>query len=93
MANNLLEFFCINKLSLGPFFQSRIEYMIKSYFSFSLNISPQNFNKHTFRSTFEEFLGKHRYSKVLNMVFKRGIMMLMRVSPLFYRRLMGFRKK
>lgn len=93
VADNLLEFFRINKLSFGPFFQSRMEYMIKSYFSFSLNIKRQNFNKYLFRSTFEEFLGKHRNSKVFNSVFKSGSMMLMRFNPLFYRRLMGLRRK
>lgn len=86
VANNLIDFFTQNKLNKGPFFKSRIEYMIKSYFSFNLKVNNLNINN--LSSEYFSFLKKNNVQNNFSLLLKLSI-----ISPQLYFYLMKLKTK
>lgn len=86
VANNLIDFFTQNKLNKGIFFQSRIEYMIKSYFSFSLKIDKLNMKN--LKLEYFSFLKTNNIQNNFSLLLKLSI-----ISPQLYFYLMKLKAK
>ncbi|MCI0920632.1 glycosyltransferase family 2 protein [Sphingobacterium rhinopitheci] len=77
VAENIIYFYDINKLKKGIFFQSRIEYMVKSYFSYS--VMDNNTNVSSLKDLYKEFLKKTNIQYLFTSFLK-----LSTISPVLY---------
>lgn len=87
VAKRLINFCEINSKKNNDFLESRLEYMIKSYFSFGISA---NANKRELSKQFKHFIDDNKDNQIKK-ILNNGNLQIAKISPTIYMHLMSIK--
>ncbi len=88
VAGNIIQFYIKNAIKMDNFFYSRITYMVKSFFSYVVQVSERPRHA-TLSHDIKAFLSENKSWIELNLIFPRRVDKLIPKYPIFYMYLMS----